>query len=301
MLLSKIKWAALAAVATGFVFTSAAVLGQPQSGPRAGQASETATPTADTDGPSALNPREAEPSGRAQAERKAARPVAPPAGRHSVAIGGGAMGGPPDQADDPRSRQILEKLNEPVSMSFANETPLDDVLKYIKQATTTPKFSGIPIYVDPIGLQEAERSLQSTIQIDLDGVPLRRTLQLVLTQLGLAYFVEDGILVITGEDAAKKPLPPPMAGPSPLDQMLEKSERGELSSTELKELIEVLKLRRQVEEVHAPSESPRGEGFGGAGMVKSVADQTAELLKEVRELIQLLKAEKKEKKPSESK
>ena len=34
-------------------------------------------------------------------------------------------------------------------MSFATETPLDDILKYIKQATTTPTFSGIPIYVDP--------------------------------------------------------------------------------------------------------------------------------------------------------
>ena len=82
------------------------------------------------------------------------------------------MGGPPDRADDPRSRMILEKLNEPISMSFANETPLDDVLKYIKQATTTKTYSGIPIYVDPYGLQEAERSLNSTIQIDLDGVPL---------------------------------------------------------------------------------------------------------------------------------
>ena len=60
-------------------------------------------------------------------------------------------------------------------MSFANETPLDDVLKYIKQATTTPTFNGIPIYMDPVGLQEAERSINSTIQIDLEGVPLRRT------------------------------------------------------------------------------------------------------------------------------
>ena len=41
-------------------------------------------------------------------------------------------------------------------MSFPNETPLDDVLKYIKQATMTPTYPGIPIYVDPLGLQEAE-------------------------------------------------------------------------------------------------------------------------------------------------
>ena len=83
---------------------------------------------------------------------------------------------------------ILEKLNEPISMSFANETPLDDVLKYIKQATTTKTYGEIPIYMDPFGLQEAERSLNSTIQIDLDGVPLRRTLQLVLTQARAGLF-----------------------------------------------------------------------------------------------------------------
>jgi tetratricopeptide (TPR) repeat protein len=102
---------------------------------------------------------------------------------------------------DAKTRQILEKLDEPLSMSFANETPLDDVLKYIKQATQTPTFNGIPIYVDPIGLQEAERSMNSTVQIDLDGVPLKTTLRLLLKQLGLVYTVKDGFLMITSEDS----------------------------------------------------------------------------------------------------
>ncbi len=102
---------------------------------------------------------------------------------------------------DPKTRQILEKLDEPISMSFANETPLDDVLKYIKQATATPSFNGIPIYVDPIGLQEAERSLNSTVQIDLEGVPLKITLRLILKQLGLIYTVKDGFLMITSAES----------------------------------------------------------------------------------------------------
>ena len=59
-----------------------------------------------------------------------------------------------------------------------------------KQATTTPKYQGIPIYVDPVGLQEAEKSMKSTVRnMDLEGVPLRRTLQLLLDQIDLAYFV----------------------------------------------------------------------------------------------------------------
>ena len=45
---------------------------------------------------------------------------------------------------DAKTKQILEKLDEPISMSFADETPLEDVLKYIKQATTTPTYSGHP-------------------------------------------------------------------------------------------------------------------------------------------------------------
>ncbi len=105
---------------------------------------------------------------------------------------------------DPKTRQILEKLDEPISMSFANETPLDDVLKYIKQATTTPTFAGIPIYVDPLGLQEAERSLNSTVQIDLEGVPLKTTLRLILKQLGLTYTVKDGYMMITSEESEDK-------------------------------------------------------------------------------------------------
>ncbi len=85
-------------------------------------------------------------------------------------------------------------------MEFNTETPLDDVLKYIKQATSSPTGPGIPIYVDPIGLQEAERSLNSTVQIDLQGVPLRETLRLCLKQLFMTYEVKEGRLRITNED-----------------------------------------------------------------------------------------------------
>ena len=50
---------------------------------------------------------------------------------------------------NPKSKVVHTKLDEPISMSFQEETPLEDVLKYIKQATTTKTYAGIPIYVDP--------------------------------------------------------------------------------------------------------------------------------------------------------
>src|SRR5436305_14652287 len=102
---------------------------------------------------------------------------------------------------DPTTKSSLSKLDEPISMSFPNETPLEDVLKYIKQATQGPNDTGIPIYVDPVGLQEAEKTLTSPITLELEGVPLKTTLRLLLKQLGLTYTVKDGLLTITSESS----------------------------------------------------------------------------------------------------
>jgi hypothetical protein len=108
----------------------------------------------------------------------------------------------PDPSELPSTTtQILRALDEPISMSFANETPLDDVLKYIKAATTTPTFSGIPIYVDPAGLQQAGVSMSSGVTLDLEGVPLKTSLRLLLKQLRLTYTPAEGVVMITSEKA----------------------------------------------------------------------------------------------------
>ena len=100
---------------------------------------------------------------------------------------------------DPKTKSIQAKLDQPIAMSFPNETPLEDVLKYIKTATQDANDPGIPIYVDPLGMQEADKTLTSPVSIDLEGVPLKRTLRLLLKQLGLTYTVKDGYLMITSE------------------------------------------------------------------------------------------------------
>jgi RNA polymerase sigma factor (sigma-70 family) len=102
----------------------------------------------------------------------------------------------PVPRNDVKTKQLLAALEEPVAMQFANATPLDDVLKYIKQATTSPTYSGIPIYVNPDGLREAKRSLNSTIQINQEHAPLRTSLYQILKPLGLSYVVRDGFLMI---------------------------------------------------------------------------------------------------------
>ncbi len=99
--------------------------------------------------------------------------------------------------ESPKNKAILKKLEEPVSMSFAHETPLDDVIKYIKSAVQGANDSGIPIYVDPAGLQEAETKMTTPVQLDLEGVPLKTTLRLLLKQVKLAYCVKEGVLIIS--------------------------------------------------------------------------------------------------------
>jgi hypothetical protein len=121
-----------------------------------------------------------------------------------MAVAGDVDSGPIDAADD-RSQTIVEKLNLPIPMSFKEETPLEDVLAYVKQATSSATYSGIPIYVDPIGLQEAEKSMSSTVKnMDVLGVPLKTTLKLLLSQLDLAYQVRNGLLTITSAESADR-------------------------------------------------------------------------------------------------
>ncbi len=99
---------------------------------------------------------------------------------------------------DVYNRKIREALDNPVSMPFTSETALEDVVKYIKTATSAPgMMQGIPIYVDPVGLSEAEKTMASPITLTLEGVPLRTSLSLLLKQLDLVYHIQGGVLMIT--------------------------------------------------------------------------------------------------------
>jgi hypothetical protein len=108
----------------------------------------------------------------------------------------------PREARDNRSQRIVVELGKLVPMSFPNETPLEDVIKYIRSATKGPNFSeGIPIYVDPLGLQEAVKTMASPVVLDVKDVPLRTSLKVMLKQLGLAFEVKDGLLSITSQES----------------------------------------------------------------------------------------------------
>jgi len=176
-------------------------------------------------------------------------------------IGAGGTGDGLGPGNDPQSRAILKKLNEPIAMNFVNETPLEDLLKYVKSATKSSEFpKGIPVYVNPIGLQEAEKTMTTPVTIDLDGVPLKRTLHLALSQIGLCYHVEDGMLYITAAESENVTLPPPMRTPSPFMVMQERAERGEMTPSERKAFIEMLKDLKEIKQLHGIAEPPNPGG-----------------------------------------
>jgi len=116
-----------------------------------------------------------------------------------------------DARKDPRNQRILEKLEQPIPMEFASETPLRDVIAYIKAATAdekNEKDDGIPIYLDPKGIKEGDFTFESPVTIDLKGIPLKITLRLLLGQLDMAYAVKEGILIIGDRGSEELAAPP---------------------------------------------------------------------------------------------
>ncbi len=111
-----------------------------------------------------------------------------------------------EEQANPKNQALLKELDEPWEMSFSQPTPLDEVLKYIK---TTLKKSGrppLPIYVDPRALADEGLTKASPVVMDLEGVPLKTALRLMLKQLGLAYCVRDGVVIVSSLDGIREEL-----------------------------------------------------------------------------------------------
>jgi hypothetical protein len=100
----------------------------------------------------------------------------------------------------PKTGAVLAALERPVPMGFANETPLEEVVSYIKQATKSPTFPGLSIILDDYGFREAEKTPGSPVSMELEGVPLKTTLRLMLRQLGLTFLVKNDQVIISAEN-----------------------------------------------------------------------------------------------------
>jgi hypothetical protein len=105
----------------------------------------------------------------------------------------------PDTSErsDVVNARLLNALERPIPLRFPQETPLEDILTYIRQATMDDDGRpAIPIYVDPVGLRNARQTMQSKVSIDREGAALKHSLRMCLKKLGLAFSVRDGWLMI---------------------------------------------------------------------------------------------------------
>lgn len=103
---------------------------------------------------------------------------------------------------------VVDLMDRPLALTYADGEPLEQFLKDIKRCSTgQPKLpAGIPIYVDPIGLSEADKSMVSTVKRPPSDqrLTLREQLDRVLKPLGLEFVVREGFLMITSEEDRDK-------------------------------------------------------------------------------------------------
>jgi RNA polymerase sigma factor (sigma-70 family) len=150
---------------------------------------------------------------RIEAEERVARLTGPP--KPSPA---GTSPQKVHPADLNRNARIDAALEKVVNMHFPQETSLEVVLKYVKEKTKDASGRSIPIYLDPVAFAEAEKTFDSPVTLDIDGLPLRTTLRLLLRQLNLEYRVRSGLLYIANADTFNEqenlpaPKPPETVG-----------------------------------------------------------------------------------------
>jgi hypothetical protein len=93
-------------------------------------------------------------------------------------------------------------LDQPFDAKLIPGPTLALLLREIKWVTRNGVlWDGIPIFVDPIGLQEAGQTMNSPVTVSSEVVPIRKALEDALGQLKLCYVVKDGWILITSKES----------------------------------------------------------------------------------------------------
>src|SRR5262249_47954840 len=112
---------------------------------------------------------------------------------------------PPPAPVDPKTKAILDKLEQTISIPFGAATPLSDVIKYVKLATADRMLpEGLPFYIDPVGLKEANATQSSNIKLASESAARKHSLRLLLNQLRRVYKVEEGLVYVPSVAAVER-------------------------------------------------------------------------------------------------
>jgi hypothetical protein len=108
-----------------------------------------------------------------------------------------------------QSEAVADLVDQPLALTYPNQATLAVFLTDIKRnsAGGTRLPAGIAIYVDPIGLSEAKKTMASTVEKPStdEKLTLREHLKRVLKPLGLGFMIKSGFLMITSEEAVDDP------------------------------------------------------------------------------------------------
>jgi hypothetical protein len=111
-----------------------------------------------------------------------------------------------------KNKAVLVALSKQTPQDLPAESTLEALLKQLRVSTQGPGIpNGVPIYVDPSGLQEAVATLDASLKIVRKDTGIGTMLRLSLEPLGLVYAVKDGLVVISSADD----LEPRMIGSDP--------------------------------------------------------------------------------------
>jgi RNA polymerase sigma factor (sigma-70 family) len=99
-----------------------------------------------------------------------------------------------------KNAQIRQKLDSVIDVVYPEGGTLEVLLKHIKKVTTDQNYPGIPIYVDPKGLGEVNKTMSDEIKLDFKQKSIRTILYTALRKMGLSYCVHDGFLMVSSRD-----------------------------------------------------------------------------------------------------
>jgi RNA polymerase sigma factor (sigma-70 family) len=95
-----------------------------------------------------------------------------------------------------KTKQVEKQLDLRIDAEFPKGIALVDLLKHIKKETTKAQPPGLPIYVNPIGLEELKRVMGFIVTVNHKQQPVRDILQQALGDAGLKFAATDGFLMI---------------------------------------------------------------------------------------------------------
>jgi RNA polymerase sigma factor (sigma-70 family) len=139
-----------------------------------------------------------------QEKDTAAKPAAPPAAARDKPSSNSEPRDRPNPHELQEKTRVIEQiLDQPIDLGLEGDVKLDQLLKRIKEVTTRNPYKGIPIYVAPWGLQEADVSMETQVVTSkfAPAMTLRQALFGALHPLKLSYIVKDGFLMIDSRAA----------------------------------------------------------------------------------------------------